>query len=93
MYIPSLIVCAWTFMISFKSQYSLLNHLVDAYYLSTTYRLSLEGARLHKMEAADVGLFAASWWPYASYEALNIAAYLSLWVCLQAITLLAQLLT
>lgn len=32
------------------------------------------------MKAADAALFGASWWPYASYETLKIATYLSIWV-------------
>lgn len=30
--------------------------------------------------AADAGLFAASWWPYTRYQALEIATDLSIWV-------------
>ena len=32
------------------------------------------------MKAADAALFGASWWPYASYDTLRIATYLSIWV-------------
>lgn len=32
------------------------------------------------MKAADAALFGASWWPYASFEKLRIATYLSIWV-------------
>ncbi|KAI4244340.1 MAG: hypothetical protein L6R40_003066 [Gallowayella cf. fulva] len=39
-----------------------------------------EGKRLDKIKAADAGLFAASWWPYAPYEALKIATFLSIWL-------------
>ncbi|CAO1606118.1 hypothetical protein XANCAGTX0491_009618 [Xanthoria calcicola] len=39
-----------------------------------------EGGRLKKTRAADTGLFAASWWPYARFEALTIATYLSIWL-------------
>ena len=34
------------------------------------------------MKAADAASFAASWWPYASFETLRIATYLSIWVCI-----------
>lgn len=39
-----------------------------------------EGERLRKMKAADAALFGASWWPYASFEKLRIATYLSIWL-------------
>ncbi|KAL9042707.1 MAG: hypothetical protein Q9180_000409 [Flavoplaca navasiana] len=39
-----------------------------------------EGRRLKKTMAADAGLFAASWWPYARYQALEIATDLSIWL-------------
>ena len=32
------------------------------------------------MKAADAALFGASWWPYASFDTLKIATYLSIWV-------------
>ena len=32
------------------------------------------------MKAADFGLFGASWWPYASFEALKISTLLVIWV-------------
>lgn len=40
-----------------------------------------EGQRLWKMKAADAALFGALWWPYAPFEHLKIATYLSIWVC------------
>lgn len=43
-------------------------------------RLFPPGCRLRKMKAANAALFASSWWPYASFETLRIAAYLSIWV-------------
>jgi hypothetical protein len=39
------------------------------------------------MRAADAALFGASWWPYASFETLKIATYLSIWVRLQVFLL------
>jgi hypothetical protein len=30
------------------------------------------------MKAADAALFGASWWPYADFETLRIATYLSI---------------
>ncbi|KAI4222973.1 MAG: hypothetical protein LQ349_007522 [Xanthoria aureola] len=39
-----------------------------------------EGEKLEKKRAADLGLFAASWWPYAHFEALTIVADLSIWL-------------
>ena len=39
-----------------------------------------EDDRLKKMKAADAALFGASWWPYASFETLKFATYLSIWV-------------
>ncbi|KAL8826846.1 MAG: hypothetical protein Q9170_007244 [Blastenia crenularia] len=39
-----------------------------------------EGKRLSRTQAVDIGLFAASWWPFAPYEALKTAAYISIWV-------------
>ncbi|KAL9003529.1 MAG: hypothetical protein Q9188_003615 [Gyalolechia gomerana] len=36
--------------------------------------------RLEKIRQADPALFGASWWPYASYEALKMATYLSIWI-------------
>jgi len=37
------------------------------------------------MKAADAASFAASWWPYASFETLRIATYLSIWVCISVV--------
>ena len=37
------------------------------------------------MKAYDISLFGASWWPYASFERLQIATYLSLWVLHQSV--------
>ena len=36
--------------------------------------------RLEKLLAADAGRFGAYWWPYASYERLQICTYLGLWL-------------
>lgn len=36
--------------------------------------------RLQKIRHADVGLFGASWYPYAPYEALKMVTFLTLWV-------------
>ena len=43
-------------------------------------RLLPQGERLRIAKETDIGLFGASWWPYASFEALRIATYLSIWV-------------
>lgn len=45
-------------------------------------RSQFQGVRLHKMLAADVGLLAAMWWPFAPYEALKTSALLYCWVCM-----------
>lgn len=44
-----------------------------------------EGGRLRKMRLADAALFGASWWPYAPFEQLRMATYLSIWVCKEMI--------
>ncbi|KAI1119885.1 terpenoid synthase [Nemania abortiva] len=36
--------------------------------------------RLRKMKASKIGLFTASWWPYASFEALCALATFSAWL-------------
>ncbi|KAJ8131819.1 hypothetical protein O1611_g1801 [Lasiodiplodia mahajangana] len=36
--------------------------------------------RLRRMKASNIGLFAASWWPYASFEALRVVASFSAWL-------------
>lgn len=36
--------------------------------------------RLKRMKSTKACLFGASWWPYASYEALCIATWLSIWL-------------
>lgn len=41
------------------------------------------GRRLQKMKAANAALFGSLWWPYASFETLRIATYLSIWVSIQ----------
>ena len=32
------------------------------------------------MKAVNAALFGASWWPYASFDTLEITTYLSIWV-------------
>lgn len=39
-----------------------------------------ESERVGKMKAANLDLFTASWWPFAPFEQLRIAAYLSIWL-------------
>ncbi|CAG8949918.1 hypothetical protein HYFRA_00004248 [Hymenoscyphus fraxineus] len=36
--------------------------------------------RLRKMKAAKAALFGASWWPYADFDTLRVATYLSIWL-------------
>ncbi|KAI1395231.1 terpenoid synthase [Hypoxylon fuscum] len=36
--------------------------------------------RLRKMTASKFDLFGASWWPYASYEALRVVTCMSIWL-------------
>ncbi|KAI0833178.1 terpenoid synthase [Hypoxylon sp. FL0890] len=36
--------------------------------------------RLRRLRASNIALFGASWWPYASYEALEIVTCLSIWL-------------
>jgi hypothetical protein len=43
-------------------------------------RLFPLGRCLGKMKATKVALFTSSWWPYASFDTLRIATYLSIWV-------------
>ncbi|KAI0143932.1 terpenoid synthase [Hypoxylon sp. NC0597] len=38
------------------------------------------GARFRKLKASNIALFGATWWPYASYEALEIVTCLSIWL-------------
>ncbi|KAI4117593.1 MAG: hypothetical protein LQ345_002224, partial [Seirophora villosa] len=38
--------------------------------------------RSAKLKAADPAYFASAWWPYASYERLQVATYLALWLFL-----------
>ncbi|KAL1877797.1 hypothetical protein Plec18167_004766 [Paecilomyces lecythidis] len=38
------------------------------------------GNMLRKMQQADAAVFGASWWPYASYDTLYVAACLGLWL-------------
>nr|POF02215.1 hypothetical protein CFP56_65480 [Quercus suber] len=40
------------------------------------------GERLKQLQAADVALFAASWWPYAPYDRLMIVTMMSMWASL-----------
>lgn len=35
---------------------------------------------LAKLKLADISFFAAAWWPYANFDRLRVAAYLSIWV-------------
>ena len=35
---------------------------------------------LTKLKAAAPAVFGASWWPYANYQDLRVATYLSIWV-------------
>jgi hypothetical protein len=35
------------------------------------------------MKAVNAALFGSSWWPYASFETLQIGTYLSIWVRIQ----------
>lgn len=44
-----------------------------------------DNIRLRKMRQADPALFAASWWPYAPYERLRLASYLTIWVSVMEI--------
>ncbi|KAI0856987.1 terpenoid synthase [Xylaria cubensis] len=37
-------------------------------------------SRLCKMKSSSIPLFAASWWPYASFEVLCVATTLSIWL-------------
>ncbi|KAH6662813.1 isoprenoid synthase domain-containing protein [Halenospora varia] len=39
-----------------------------------------EGKRLQQIKKANAALFASSWWPYADFETLRIATYLSIWL-------------
>lgn len=48
------------------------------------------GRRLKKMKAAKFGTLAATWWPDASREALQFAAYLVTWVCGSSIKVYQQ---
>ena len=61
--------------------------LISGAYCLITYCLSLlisnslfDGKRNAKMKAADAAWFGASWWPYADYQRLRIATFLSMWV-------------
>ncbi|OTA70327.1 terpenoid synthase [Hypoxylon sp. EC38] len=36
--------------------------------------------RFQKLKASNIALFGATWWPYASYEALEIVTCLSIWL-------------
>ncbi|KAL8963659.1 MAG: hypothetical protein Q9193_000103 [Seirophora villosa] len=47
---------------------------------NTLRNLFPDSTRLRKMSLADPALFAASWWPYASFQRLKIATYLSIWL-------------
>jgi hypothetical protein len=44
------------------------------------FRLLPPGRRLEKTKATKGALFASLWWPYASFDTLRIATYLSIWV-------------
>ena len=39
-----------------------------------------QGPKLLKLKAADFGLFAASWWPQASFRRLRTLTHLSIWL-------------
>ena len=57
------------------------------------WRLFSRGKRLNRMKKTKAALFGASWWPYASYEELRIATYLSIWAsshCLEPYRLLTN---
>ncbi|KAI1140476.1 terpenoid synthase [Hypoxylon sp. FL0543] len=41
---------------------------------------SNDKTRLRRLRVSNIALFGASWWPYASYEALEIVTRLALWL-------------
>ncbi|KAI2473190.1 terpenoid synthase [Annulohypoxylon bovei var. microspora] len=45
--------------------------------ISSSFR---DASRFRKLQASNMTLFGASWWPYASYEALKIVTSLSIWL-------------
>ncbi|KAI1211726.1 terpenoid synthase [Annulohypoxylon truncatum] len=45
--------------------------------ISSSFR---DPARFHRLKASNMTLFGASWWPYASYEALETVMSMSIWL-------------
>lgn len=43
-------------------------------------RFPLDTKRLKVTKAANIGLFVSTWWPFASYDRMQVAAFLNVWV-------------